>query len=170
MQRRFVPSLTALKRPDSKSRCFPRLIEIIDGRVGVGDIREATIADLLQSDESELHDESILDFIRGRRVLVTGAGGSIGSELCRQLMQYEPGELHMLDRDESALQAVQLSIDGQGQLSSRKLVLTDMRDADAVERLSSASLHRSCFTPPPLNTFRCSSSTRVRHQDQCSRH
>lgn len=115
-------------------KVLPRLIEIIDGRVGVGDIREATIADLLQRDESELHDESILDFIRGRRVLVTGAGGSIGSELCRQLMQYEPGELHMLDRDESALQAVQLSIDGQGQLSSRKLVLTDMRDADAVER------------------------------------
>ncbi len=53
---------------------------------------------------------AIADYLTGRRVLVTGAGGSIGSELCRQIRRFEPAELMMLDRDESALHGVQLSI------------------------------------------------------------
>ena len=67
-------------------------------------------------------------YITGRRVLVTGAGGSIGSELCRQLHRFAPESLIMLDRDESALQGVQLSIEGRSLLDSRDLVVACIRD------------------------------------------
>ncbi|WP_372500796.1 UDP-N-acetylglucosamine 4,6-dehydratase family protein [Curtobacterium flaccumfaciens] len=80
--------------------------------------------------EAEL--EITVDFVRGRSVLITGAGGSIGSELCRQLVRFEPAEIIMLDRDETALQQVQVSVDGHGLLDTKNVVLADIRDADAI--------------------------------------
>ena len=68
-------------------------------------------------------------------MLVTGAGGSIGSELCRQIHRYEPGELMMLDRDESALHSVQLSIHGQAMLDTDEVILCDIRDKAAVDQI-----------------------------------
>jgi FlaA1/EpsC-like NDP-sugar epimerase len=73
--------------------------------------------------------------LAGKRVLVTGAGGSIGSELCRQIHRLGPARLGMLDRDESALHALQLSIDGRGLLSTRDLILADIREASCLERI-----------------------------------
>ena len=73
--------------------------------------------------------------LTGRRVLVTGAGGSIGSELCRQLYRFAPSSLVMLERDESALHAVQLSIEGRALLDTRNLVVCDIRDRERVRRL-----------------------------------
>ncbi len=64
----------------------------------------------------------------GKRILVTGAGGSIGAELCRQLHGFGPAELIMLDRDESALHAVQLALQGRALLDSDETVLADIRD------------------------------------------
>jgi FlaA1/EpsC-like NDP-sugar epimerase len=75
---------------------------------------------------------SVAGYLTGRRVLVTGAGGSIGSELCRQIHQYKPAQLIMLDRDESALHAVQLSIHGRAMLDTPDVVLADIRDAQRV--------------------------------------
>jgi FlaA1/EpsC-like NDP-sugar epimerase len=68
-------------------------------------------------------------------VLVTGAGGSIGSELCRQLARFEPAVLLKLDRDESALHAVQLSIHGRALLDGDDLLLADIRDRDRLFEL-----------------------------------
>jgi FlaA1/EpsC-like NDP-sugar epimerase len=78
---------------------------------------------------------AIAKYISGKRVLVTGAGGSIGSELSRQIYRYEPAELLMLDRDESALHAVQMSIHNRALLDSDELVLLDIRDRIGVEQL-----------------------------------
>ena len=68
-----------------------------------------------------------------RTTLVTGAGGTVGSELCRQLHTYGPEELIMLDRDESALHEVQLSIHGRALLDSPEVVLCDIRDRSALD-------------------------------------
>ena len=79
---------------------------------------------------------AIAGYLTGKRVLVTGAGGSIGSELCRQISRFGPAELIMLDRDESALHAVQLSLDGPGPARlATTLVLGDIRDAECVSEL-----------------------------------
>jgi FlaA1/EpsC-like NDP-sugar epimerase len=96
----------------------------------VGDIRPVTDDDLLGRQSAEIDTAAVAHYITDRRVLVTGAGGSIGSELCRQLARFEPEALIMLDRDESGLHAVQLSIEGRALLDTPNLVLADIRDAD----------------------------------------
>lgn len=77
----------------------------------------------------------IADYLNNRVVLITGAGGSIGSELARQVHRFGPKELVMLDRDESALHAVQLSIYGKGLLDTPDVVLADIRDAQVIEEV-----------------------------------
>jgi len=107
---------------------LPPIGALFGAAVGVGDIRPLTDVDLLGRRAIDTDIDSIAGYLTGRRVLVTGAGGSIGSELCRQISRFEPASLVMLDRDESALHAVQLSIEGRAMLDSRNLVVGDIRD------------------------------------------
>jgi FlaA1/EpsC-like NDP-sugar epimerase len=100
-----------------------------------GDIRDLTDEDLLGRRKIHTDLQQISDYIVNRRVLVTGAGGSIGSELCRQLARFNPAELIMLDRDESALHEVQLSIHGRALLDTPQTVLADLRDAPTIQRI-----------------------------------
>jgi len=102
------------------------------GSVDVGDIRQPTEADLLGRHRIETDLASIAGYLTGKRVLVTGAGGSIGSELCRQIHRFSPATLFMLDRDESSLHSLQLSIDGKGMLDTPELILCDIRDSPAL--------------------------------------
>jgi FlaA1/EpsC-like NDP-sugar epimerase len=120
---------------DLRIKVLPTVGELIDGRVGAADIRPLTDEDLLGRHRFETDIDAIAGYLTGKRVLVTGAGGSIGSELCRQIHRFAPASLVMLDRDESALHAVQLSIDGRALLDSDDLVLVDLRDRDRVERV-----------------------------------
>src|SRR5256714_1614759 len=111
-----------------------RRLLVVGVDVAIGDNRTPTAEDLLGRQPVDTDVASIAEYLRGRRVLVTGAGGSIGSELCRQIAGFEPANLIMVDRDESALHAVQLSIEGRALLDSPDLVLLDLRDRDGMER------------------------------------
>ena len=115
-------------------KVLPPVSELLGGRVGVGDIRDVTAVDLLGRHEIRTDLESIAGYLTGKRVLVTGAGGSIGAELCRQIYRFAPSQLLMLDRDESALHAVDLSIYGRATMESPDLVLLDLRDRHATQR------------------------------------
>jgi FlaA1/EpsC-like NDP-sugar epimerase len=110
---------------------LPRVADMV-GSFAMGDIRDVSESDLLGRRVSDLDLDAIARYVTGKRVLVTGAGGSIGSELCRQLYRYAPATLVMLDRDESALHGVQLSIGGRAMLDGDDTVLADIRDRDAV--------------------------------------
>ncbi|GAA1030140.1 nucleoside-diphosphate sugar epimerase/dehydratase [Virgisporangium ochraceum] len=116
-------------------KVLPSVSELLDGRVGVGDVRDVQITDLLGRHQIETDLDAIAGYLTGKRVLVTGAGGSIGSELCRQLHRFAPAELMMLDRDESALHAVQLSLHGRALLDGRELILADLRDTATIRRI-----------------------------------
>jgi FlaA1/EpsC-like NDP-sugar epimerase len=116
-------------------RVLPGLAELLGKRVGIRDVRDINIADLLGRRQIDTNVEAIANYLRGRRVLVTGAGGSIGSELCRQVINYGPEELIMLDRDESALHALQLSIHGAASLDLPEVVLADIRDSETLQRV-----------------------------------
>ena len=116
-------------------KVLPPNRDLFDGGVGLHDIRDVTVADLLGRHEIETSLESIAGYLTGKRVLVTGAGGSIGSELCRQIHRFAPERLLMLDRDESALHAVQLSIEGRALLDRPELILADLRDNESITSL-----------------------------------
>ncbi|WP_232667271.1 polysaccharide biosynthesis protein [Pseudonocardia sp. TRM90224] len=111
---------------------LPPLKELFKDWVGLSDLRDLDVTALLGRRPVDTDVSAIAGFLRGRKVLVTGAGGSIGSELCRQIDRFGPAELMMLDRDESALHAVQLSIKGRALLDTSDVVLADIRDIGAL--------------------------------------
>jgi FlaA1/EpsC-like NDP-sugar epimerase len=111
----------------------PPVREMIDGQVQLGQLREFNVLDLLGRRPVETDLSVVAALVTGRRVLVTGAGGSIGSELAAQVQALDPASLVLLDRDESALHAVQLRLYGSGLLDSDDIVLCDIRDVDALQ-------------------------------------
>jgi len=86
-----------------KFQSLPGVGDIIDGRVTVSQIRPVDINDLLGRAEVNLDARAVASFIRGRRVLITGAGGSIGSEMCRQVCRFEPAALILVEQAETPL-------------------------------------------------------------------
>lgn len=116
----------------------PSVQDLPAGLVSASDLRSIDIEDLLGRHPVNTGVESIAGYVTGRRVLVTGAGGSIGSELCRQLQKFGPKELLMLDRDETALQETQIAISGHGLLNTHDTILADIREPDALQRVFEA--------------------------------
>jgi len=136
-------------------KVLPPLHETFSTRVDIKHVRDLDLRDLLGRSTVETDIESIAGYLTGRRVLVTGAGGSIGSELCRQIDRWGPAELIMLDRDESALHAVQLSLRGRALLDSPDVVLTDIRDepvlrAIFLERRPEVVFHAAALKHLPM--------------------
>jgi FlaA1/EpsC-like NDP-sugar epimerase len=80
-------------------------------------------------------DPSVLTFIAGKRILVTGAGGSIGSELVRQLLDCQAAEVFALDHDESALHSLSLHLHGHGLFDDERMILADVRDGLGLLRI-----------------------------------
>lgn len=134
---------------------LPPLEEIFDQPSSFGDLREISIEDLIGRHPVRLEQESIAKYLHGAKILVTGAGGSIGSELCRQLVQFQPAELIMLDRDETGLQQSQISVHKHGLLDTKDVVLADIRDVDALsaifeERRPTVVFHAAALKHLPM--------------------
>ena len=116
-------------------KVIPSITEMINGGARIEGVRDPRISDLLGRRPVETDVAAVADHFAGRRILVTGAGGSIGSELCRQLNRFGPAELIMLDRDESALHAIQLMLHGRALLDTDDTVLADIRDARRISEV-----------------------------------
>ena len=136
-------------------KVMPALSDILDGKTRPSDVRDLGIEDLIGRHPVDTDVASIAGYLEGRRVLVTGAGGSIGSELCRQIAGYHPAELIMLDRDETGLQQAQIGTVGHGLLHTKDVVLCDIRDADALlnifdERRPDVVFHAAALKHLPM--------------------
>ena len=86
-----------------KTRTTPGIGELIDGKISFKTIREVSFEDLLGRDPIDLDTKSIGDYLKDKVVLISGAGGSIGSELCRQIAPFHPKNLVLLDKTENNL-------------------------------------------------------------------
>jgi FlaA1/EpsC-like NDP-sugar epimerase len=116
-------------------KVLPPLSQLVGGQVHVADIRDIDLEDLLGRHEIDINVEEIAGYLSGRTVLVTGAGGSIGSELCRQIARFGPKRLYLLDRDESALHALELMLYGRALMTHETSVLADIRDAVRIRQV-----------------------------------
>ncbi len=114
-------------------RVLPEAADMIEGVSP--ELRQISLSDFLSRDEIRLDLDAIADYITGKRVLVTGAGGSIGSVLCEVINRFDPAELYKLDHDENALQELQLKLDGVGSLDEPGLILADIRERDLIKEL-----------------------------------
>lgn len=91
-------------------KVLPGLYELVEGKVSVSHIRDVQIEDLLGREEISVDLESIAAYLAGETVLVTGAGGSIGSELCRQIAQFGPRKLVLLGHGENSIHDIYLEL------------------------------------------------------------
>ena len=116
-------------------RTLPALSELADGRVEVSRLRPVTVEDLLGRDPVVLDSHAISEFLRGKRVLVTGGGGSIGAELCRQISRHEPALLAVVDNSEYNLYLIDQELSTHAPSLVFTSALGNIQDAAAVETL-----------------------------------
>lgn len=107
---------------------LPRLTELQSGIAERAEVRPVAVEDLLGRPQAVLDRPAMRRLIEGKRVLVTGAGGTIGSELCRQIAEFEPAALHLLDSSEYNLYAIDLELSNVAPGLARSAQLADVRD------------------------------------------
>ncbi len=110
-------------------RTLPGIYELIDGVVDVSRIRDVQIEDLLRREEVKIDLDKIGGYLSDRRVLVTGAGGSIGQELCRQIARFSPRRLVLLGHAENDIYDIQLELQETHPALSTAPVVADIRDS-----------------------------------------
>ncbi len=116
-------------------RTVPALGEIINGRVSIRQLRDVRLEDLLGREPVEMDLEPVRREIEGKVVLVTGAAGSIGSELCRQIMRHDPLQLVCVDQNETGLFYLQQALAGDRKRDSAAFCVADINDEMRMRRL-----------------------------------
>jgi FlaA1/EpsC-like NDP-sugar epimerase len=132
--RRFVEICNQAKIP---FRTVPALKDIIAGEVTVNQLREVSLEDLLGRESVQIDLEAVCNQIAAQTVIVTGAAGSIGSELCRQILDYGPSRLICLDQSETGLFYLRLELDRHQNGAQVTFCVADVTDSERVRRVLS---------------------------------
>jgi FlaA1/EpsC-like NDP-sugar epimerase len=119
-------------------RTMPGLFELLGGKVSVNRLREVEIADLLRRQPAHIHDELVGSVLSGKRVLVTGAGGSIGREICRQIARWGPQVLILLGHGENSIFEAMLELREDFPSLPLQLVIADIRDKPRIQSIFTA--------------------------------
>jgi len=136
-------------------RTVPGLSEIIHGHVSIRQLREVRLEDLLGRDPVEMDIEPVRREIEGKVVLVTGAAGSIGSELCRQILGYGPSRLICVDQNESGLFYLQHELADDPKSNASAFCVADINDEMRMRRLfqqhgASIVFHAAAYKHVPM--------------------
>jgi len=116
-------------------RTMPGLYELIGGKVSVNRLREVDITDLLRRDPVQIQNELVGAALTGKRVLVTGAGGSIGLEICRQIARWGPQMLILLGHGENSIFEAMLDLQDNFPILPLQVVISDIRDLPRLESI-----------------------------------
>ncbi|MGB4645394.1 MAG: nucleoside-diphosphate sugar epimerase/dehydratase, partial [Dictyoglomaceae bacterium] len=111
-------------------KILPGIWELIDGKVSVNKIRNVKIEDLLSRDVINLNSDKIREYLKGEKVLVTGAGGSIGAEICRQVASYGPEKLILVGRGENSIFNIELELKMTYPNLNVKSYIADIKDRE----------------------------------------
>ncbi|MDR1917079.1 MAG: polysaccharide biosynthesis protein [Synergistaceae bacterium] len=125
--------LDALAHLNIDVRVLPSLRELADGRIEAGRMRPVELQDLLRREPIRLDEAQIDTVISGKRVLVTGAGGSIGSEICAQIAGHSPGELLILGHGEQSIYNLQAKLSESGISTPCRPIIADTADRRTME-------------------------------------
>ena len=125
------------KKSGKPFRTLPSVNEVMSGKLSINQLREVSVIDLLGRNEVEINDSAINKYLKGKRVLITGAGGSIGSELVRQCLRFEPALLVLLDNSEYNLFNIEREILGKENNVLVKPLLSNIRDKDILSKVFS---------------------------------
>ncbi len=102
--------INSCKTVDIPFKTIPGMGELIEGRINLNTIRDVRYEDLLGREPVQLDMKQICGYLAGKRVMVTGGAGSIGSELCRQISRFKPDQLILVEQNESGLYDIELSL------------------------------------------------------------
>ncbi len=127
--------IEACEKTSLSLRTLPRMEDLLTGRIGIQQLRDIAIDDLLGRDPVQLDWEAIKNGLTGRCILISGAGGSIGSELCRQIARLQPAALVLLDNSEFNLFTIEQELISHFPDVKIRSCLVDVTDAVAVNRL-----------------------------------
>ena len=116
-------------------KTLPGMGEIIDGKVSIKTIRDVSYKDLLGRHPVQLENDKISDFLKDKCILITGAGGSIGSELCRQICQHGPSLVVLFDAGESNLYSIQMELKHVVTYLKYRAVLGRIQDKELVDEV-----------------------------------
>jgi FlaA1/EpsC-like NDP-sugar epimerase len=123
------------RRKGITSRIIPGIYELIGGKVSVNRLREVDITDLLRRESVKIDDQQIGSILTGKRILVTGAGGSIGYEICRQVARWNPRELVLLGHGENSIFDALLELNKDFSSLVIHPVIADVRDSNRIEEI-----------------------------------
>jgi FlaA1/EpsC-like NDP-sugar epimerase len=148
--------VTRCEEAGVKARIIPSVGEILADKVSLKSIRDVSFEDLLGRETVELELDRIGGYLKDRRVLVTGAGGSIGAELCRQIAPFDPAMLYLLDQSESALYDIEMELRHHPTLTVRhEPILADVSHRDRMRRIFDETrpevvLHAAAYKHVPM--------------------
>lgn len=118
-------------------KILPGVYDLIEGNVTVSQIRQVELEDLLGREPVEVDLAGISSYLAGKVVLVTGAGGSIGSELCRQVLNFEPKKLLLLDRCENGVYEIEMELKAQAAATALVSLVKDIQDERSLDEIFS---------------------------------
>lgn len=123
----------------AKTQIMPMLEDLVTGKISVNQIRDVEVEDLLGREPVELEMSSISNKLTGKVVLVTGAGGSIGSEICRQISNFQPRQLVLLGHGENSIYTIEMELREKFKETPIEFIteIADLQDEDKMARVMS---------------------------------
>ncbi|NOU95104.1 NAD-dependent epimerase/dehydratase family protein [Paenibacillus sp. LMG 31456] len=120
------------KMTKAKLKIIPRINDLIDGKITVNEIRDVDVEDLLGRDQVSLDLEGIATYVENKTVLITGAGGSIGSELCRQIAPFHPKRLLLLGHGENSIYTIEMEMRRTFPDLKLETIIADIQDSERI--------------------------------------